>query len=168
MATSAGHPEILALLRLIDQAYDKKAWHGPNLKGSIRGLPASLAAWRPHPDRRCIAEIVVHAAYWKYIARRRLRGDKRGSFAIKGSNWFPIPADLSEPQWRECVRLLEAEHRALRSAVASMPPDQLWKTPSGSKFSNLDLIQGIASHDLYHAGQIQLLKRLQGGEDSGR
>jgi uncharacterized damage-inducible protein DinB len=164
MAVARARPEIELLLDLLDQAYDKKAWHGPNLKGSIRGLSAEQARWRPRPGRRSIAEIAVHAAYWKYAARRRLRGDKRGSFPLKGSNWFPIPADLPEAEWREHVRLLESEHRALRAAVEELPVEQLHHKPAGSKVSNATLILGIAAHDIYHAGQIQLLKRLQKNE----
>jgi hypothetical protein len=162
MAATESHPEILSLLMLLDQAFDKKAWHGPNLRGSIRGLDAAGAAWRPGPGRRSIAEIVLHAAYWKYTARRRLRGDKRGSFALKGSNWFPVADELDEQRWRAMVRLLVAEHEALRAAVASTPADRLGERKGGSRYTNLELIQGIAAHDLYHAGQVQLLKRLRG------
>ena len=148
------------LLRLLDQAYDRKAWHGPNLRGSVRGLGPDLAAWRPAEGRRSVAEIVVHAAYWKYAARRRLLGEKRGSFPLKGSNWFPRAADLSAEAWAEDVALLEQMHRALRAAVAGLSPSALSATPPGRKVSNLDLIAGVAAHDVYHAGQIQLLKRL--------
>ena len=82
---------IALLLQMIDEAYDKKSWHGPNLRGGIRGLSPAMAAWRPAENRHSIAEIAVHAAYWKYTVRRRLRGEKRGSFPLKGSNWFPRP-----------------------------------------------------------------------------
>ena len=51
---------------LLDEAFDRRSWHGTNLRGSIRGLPRSTAAWRPAPDRHNIWELVVHAAYWKY------------------------------------------------------------------------------------------------------
>jgi uncharacterized damage-inducible protein DinB len=148
------------LLRLLDQAYDRKSWHGPNLRGSIRGVGPALAAWRPAARRRSIAEIVVHAAYWKYAARRRLLGEKRGSFPLKGSNWFPRPADLSPEAWAEDVALLERMHGELWAAVADLAPSALSATPPGRKVSNLDLIIGVAAHDVYHAGQIQLLKRL--------
>jgi hypothetical protein len=154
------HSEIKLLLQLLAQAYEKKAWHGPNLKGSLRGLPAAQAAWRPQPERRSVAEIVLHAAYWKYIVRRRLRGDKRGSFTLQGSNWFAVPATLTETTWREHVALLDAEHRAMRAVIAELAHEKLHSTPPGSKVSNVAQIMGIAAHDLYHAGQIQLLKRL--------
>src|SRR5437867_2322209 len=115
----------LVLLDHLDQAYDKKAWHGPNLKGSIRRVSAAQAAWRPGPERRCIAEIVIHAAYWKYAVRRRLRGDKRGSFAFKGSNWFLLPAPWTEQAWRDSLSLLDEEHRSLRETVAALQPKVL-------------------------------------------
>jgi uncharacterized damage-inducible protein DinB len=160
MAKQKLHPEIKLLLHQIDESYDKKAWHGPNLRGSIRGVSAKQAAWRPAKGRHNIWEIVVHAAYWKYIVRRRLLEEKRGSFPLKGSNWVGRPQKLSEEAWREDVRLLESVHRALRKAVTGLRPADLSVRPRGSKNSNLATISGIASHDVYHAGQIQLIKRL--------
>jgi hypothetical protein len=153
--------EVALLLRILDESYEKKAWHGPNLKGSIRGVTSAEADWRPRPDRHCIAEIVVHAAYWKYAVRRRLRGDKRGSFAIKGSNWFALPYPISDSSWREYQRLLDAEHRALRETIDEFPAEQLHRFPEGGKVTYVAQIYGIALHDVYHAGQIQVLKRLQ-------
>lgn len=155
--------EIRTILFLLDQAFDHRAWHGTNLKGSIRGMSASEAAWRPSPGRHSIWEIVVHAAYWKYVARRRLLGEARGSFPLKGSNWFARPTDgaAQEAEWKRDLALLNETHRSLREAIAGLSPEDLDVTPEGSKVSNLALLTGIASHDLYHAGQIQLLKRLQ-------
>jgi len=153
--------ELALLLRMLDECYEKKAWHGPNLKGSIRGLSTAEAAWRPRPDRHSIVDNVVHAAYWKYAVRRRLRGDKRGSFALKGSNWFAVPSPLTDSRWKEFVALLDQEHRSLRATVATFPIDRLHKFPRGGKVDFITQIYGIALHDVYHAGQIQLLKRLQ-------
>jgi hypothetical protein len=155
------HPEIALLLRSLDHAYERKAWHGPNLRGSVRGVTAEQASWRPRPDRHCIADNVVHCAYWKYAVRRRLRAEKRGSFDLKGSNWFRLPEPLPEATWRDYLVLLDKEHRLLYEAVAELPEDRLHEKAAGSKLSNMTLIHGIAYHDVYHAGQIQLLKRLQ-------
>jgi uncharacterized damage-inducible protein DinB len=151
---------IQLLLQVIDQAFDRQSWHGPNLRGSIRGVSPTLAAWRPADQRHSIAEQVVHAAYWKYVVRRRLLGEKRGSFPLKGSNWFARPAPLSAAAWEADIALLEETHDTLRSAIATLDPAALEHKGSASKVSNLKLITGIAAHDLYHAGQIQLLKRL--------
>jgi hypothetical protein len=149
------------LIRILDEAYENKAWHGPNLKGSIRGLSPEQAVWRPDPRRRNIAEQVIHAAYWKYAVRRRLRGDDRGSFPLKGSNWFLVAGPISAAEWKSNTALLDSEHRLLRQAIVEFPSERLFDLAQGGKFTNLAIISGIASHDVYHAGQIQLLKRLQ-------
>ena len=137
------------LLRILDDAYERKAWHGTNLRGSLRGVTADEARWRPAPGRHNIWELAVHCAYWKYTVRRKLTGEKRGSFPRKGSNWLPVAGD-----WQDDLRLLRDEHRALRSAIAGASAQQLKKLER--------LIYGVAAHDAYHTGQIQLIKRLRG------
>jgi uncharacterized damage-inducible protein DinB len=154
----AATPDLALLLQLIDTGFDHKAWHGPNLRGAVRRVEAALAAWRPAPGRHNVWEIVVHAAYWKYIVRRRLLGEKRGSFPLKGSNWFERPAP--DADWHADLALLDETHRSMREAVAALAPAEVHRTPRGSKVSNAQLIAGIAFHDVYHAGQIRVLKRL--------
>jgi hypothetical protein len=150
------------LLANVDQAYDRKSWHGTNLRGSIRGVTAEEAAWRPAPGRHNIWELVVHAAYWKYVVWRRLTGEKRGSFALEGSNFFARPqGSVDESAWRSDIELLRRTHKTLREAIASMHPGALHRAGKGSTATNFFMISGIAAHDLYHAGQIQLLKRLR-------
>jgi uncharacterized damage-inducible protein DinB len=153
--------ELALLLRNLDQAYDAKAWHGTNLRGSIRGLTLEELTFRPQPGRNNIWELIVHCSYWKYSVRRRLTGEKRGSFPLEGSNFFPRPAGAaSESAWKLDVVLLEQCHAALREAIAALSLERLGERTRGSKYANRDTILGIASHDLYHAGQIQLIKRL--------
>lgn len=156
------NPEIAVLLNLIDRAFDHRSWHGTNLKGSIKGMTPKEAAWRPAPGRHNAWELVVHAAYWKYIVRRRLLSEPKGGFPLKGSNFFerPAPGALTEKAWKADVALLIEMHQSLREAIARVGRKELGVTPRGTEFSRLNLITGIASHDLYHAGQIQLLKRL--------
>ena len=103
----------------------------------------------------------MHAAYWKYAVRRRLTGEKRGSFPLEGSNFWPRSLQDNEQQWKRDVALLASEHRQLRAAVAAFPVSKLPRPAPGSPFTYAALIRGAAAHDLYHAGQIQLLKRLQ-------
>ena len=150
------------LLRQLRQAFDERSWHGTNLYGSIRGLRPDIAAWRPNPDRHNIWELIVHSAYWKYTVVRRITGQKRGSFALEGSNFFIRPDEQSPEALKTDIKLLKQYHLQLLSTVLKMKPSDFDKFPMNSKISNRDVIMGIAAHDIYHAGQIQLLKRLYG------
>jgi len=141
------------LLDLLDEAFNRKSWHGPNLHGALRGVTLEQAAWRPAVDRHNMWELVLHAAYWKYVVRRRITGDKRGSFVLPGSNFFERPTERTEAAWKHDIGILDAEHRRLRQTVAEVAPEQC-------RPSTLHLIRGAAAHDLYHAGQIRLLRRL--------
>jgi uncharacterized damage-inducible protein DinB len=156
MKASKPAGEIAIVLRLIDEGYNRKSWHGTNLRGSIRGLSATQAAWRT--GRHSIADLVVHCAYWKYTVRRRLTGEKRGSFPLKGSNWFKLADPLMAAAWREYVALLEEQHAQLRAAVAELSPGQLDHVEPGRSVSIGMLVRGVAMHDVYHAGQIQMIK----------
>jgi hypothetical protein len=153
-------PEIRVLLAILDQAYDHPSWHGTNLRGAIRRVSPAQAAWRPSPRRHNIWELVVHAAYWKYVVWRRLTGAARGSFPLEGSDWFRRPEERSERAWRSDKALLDEMHVSLLDAVRHVSSGGLRSKPRASKVSNFALVSGVAAHDLYHAGQIQLLKRL--------
>lgn len=153
-------PDVQRLLAILDQAYDHASWHGTNLRGSLRRVSAAQAARRPGPTRHNIWEIAVHAAYWKYAASRRFTGEARGSFPLKGSNWFRRPDETTDRAWRADLELLDRTHRILRDSVAGLSSRDLDRIPPGTKVSNFALLSGMAAHDLYHAGQIQLLKRL--------
>lgn len=153
-------PEIQVLLSLLDEGYDHESWHGPNLKGSISRVKIDEAVWRPTESYHNIWELVIHAAYWKYVVWRRLTGEKRGSFPRKGSDWFVRPSGDSGDSWTEDVKLLETIHQDLRSVVELLKPADLPRSPSDSTVTNAAIIRGVAFHDIYHAGQIQTIRQL--------
>ena len=161
---------IALLLESLDRGYNLTSWHGPNLRGALKGVRADLAAKRPGLDRHNIWEVAVHCAYWKYVVRRRLLGEKRGSFPLKGSNFFKRPEGKVglEKAWAGDLRLLDQVHQSLRDAIASWDPKLLEVRPKGSRTSVQRMILGVAAHDIYHAGQIQLVKRLVNGKRSAR
>jgi hypothetical protein len=160
MASDGRRSEVPLLLRLLDESYEKKAWQGPNLRGALRGVTARAAAWRPSAGRHNIWELTLHAAYWKYAVWRGLTGEKRGAFPEKGSNWFVRPVSPTERAWRSDLALLDEQHRRLRKAVEGLSASALAGRARGSKYPTATMVYGVASHDVYHTGQIQLLKRL--------
>lgn len=156
----SAHPVIALLLQITDQAFDHKAWHGTTLRGSLRGLTPTEAQWRPGPQRHNIWELTLHAAYWKYAVRRRLAGEAVNSFERKPSNWPQVPEPADGSAWKRDVAFLEGEHRKLRDIIGELSPAALeFRSPRGA-WTYAEEIHGIAAHDLYHTGQIQLIKRL--------
>jgi hypothetical protein len=144
------------ILMLLEEGYSKKTWHGPNLRQSIKGVTARQAAWRPGPRRHNIWELTLHAAYWKYRVRSRLEGGKHGSFVLQGSNFFTRPEKgrANESAWQSDRAILEKEHRAMVEAIR-----KVLRRPGNKKRQGM--LWGVAFHDVYHAGQIRLLRRLQ-------
>jgi hypothetical protein len=145
-------------LTLLDEGFDKPSWHGPNLRSAIRGVTADEAAWRPHADAHNIWELTLHAAYWKYVVKRRITGEKRGSFALPGSDFFTRPVEISEAAWKNDITILLTAHAELRTVVANLAP--------GAPQKMLHMVRGAAFHDIYHAGQIRLLRKLLAQERS--
>jgi hypothetical protein len=156
----AADPRIELLLEVVDQAFDQRGWHGTTLRGSLRGVTSMEARWRPAPGRHNIWELTVHAAYWKYAVRRRLTGVATGSFARKPSNWPAVPDPADAAAWKRDIRLLEGEHRLLRDSVRTLPPAKLDALSPQGVWTMAEEIHGVAAHDLYHTGQIQLIKKL--------
>lgn len=147
------------ILDMIDRAFDKRSWHGPNLRGAIRGVNRQHALQRVQPDRHNIWEHVLHAAYWKYTVRRRILGESRGSFPMAGSDWI-VPETKTDKEWRAAVTLLNDIHVSLRNAISELSVDDLLHAEDTKQESLWFYISGIAMHDIYHAGQIKLIRRL--------
>lgn len=166
--------EIERLLEFVDEAYAGHAWHGPSLRSALRGVTAEEAAWRPAPGRHNIWEVAVHGAYWKYAVRRRLLGEKRRGFPEPGRNWFERPPSGESSgtraartntktiakAWERDLAYLARIHHELRATVSRVKLVDLGRRVAGSRYTCRRTIAGIAFHDVYHAGQIQLLKRL--------
>jgi hypothetical protein len=145
-------PRIPILLQNLDYAFDKPGWHGPNLASSVRGVDAKRAA-QSIDGRMSIWQQVLHAAYWKQRVVNLLIGTQ--PFPRKGSNWPNLPSEVNERTWKADMKLLHEVHVALRRAIEEIEPARL-------NDKTTRLILGAAAHDLYHTGQIRLLRRMMG------
>lgn len=141
------------LLRIVREGYGPGAWHGPDLKAAIADVTPDMAYRRPGQHRHNIAEIVLHHAW----VVRNVVGQQSGAmpepFPLAGEDWFTVngPADL---EWADIVRLLESEQQKLEAAARK---GSLETADTGA----FDVVLGVTCHAVYHAGQIQLIKRLQ-------
>lgn len=156
------------LLAVYDQAFRPPAWHGTPLGATLRGVSWRDALRRPARGRHCIWELVLHAAYWKREVRRRLTGGRAPRFPRAPADWPAVPARPGPAAWRADVALLAAEHRKLRAVIAAFPARRLARPVRRARWTAAAEIYGVASHDLYHAGQIQLVKALLAGRKATR
>ena len=158
---SRGDPRIGLLIQVLDEAFVAKGWQGATLSGALRGLAPRQALWRPGPGRNCIWDLVLHTAYWKHVVRQRVEGGERSAFARGPRNFPGLPERRDAAAWRADVALLRRQHQLLVATVRRLPAARLGARAGKSRWNVAEQIFGIAAHDLYHTGQIQLLKVLQ-------
>ena len=145
--------------RIVDQlrrAYEGEAWHGPPFKQVLAGVTAEQAARRPVANAHTIWELVLHIAVWESVVRRRLAGEVTDP--TPEQDWPPV-RDTSEAAWKKVLAELERGHLQLRQSIALLSDTQLSDKAPGKDYSLYGMLHGVIQHDLYHAGQIALLKK---------
>lgn len=148
---------------LLDEGFDKAAWHGPNLLGTLRGATIEELLFRPRKKGHNAWELAVHCAYWKYAVRNRIAAGKRNSFPLEGSNFFKRERGLTLADWKKDLAMLKEQHAQLLSTILGLNPGSLDRPVKGAKHTFRRMALGIAAHDIYHAGQISLLRRMARG-----
>jgi hypothetical protein len=138
--------------RILREGYGDGAWHGPDLKAALADVTADAAFRRPAPGRHNIAEIAMHHAYCVRGVRAKLTGVEAEPFVLEGDDWFALD-DASAMSWPKVLEVVRREQERLAQVVAGLPS-------SSTEGAGVDLILGITCHAVYHAGQIQLIKRL--------
>ena len=141
--------------RVLREGYGPGAWHGPDLKAALADVTPELAFWRPAAGRHNIAEIALHHAFCARAVRSQLSDIPAEPFVLDGEDWFALP-DGSVLPWPKILAVVEAEQQRLTSVVADIGRRQS-PIADGERFS---LLLGITCHAVYHAGQVQLIKRL--------
>jgi len=150
--------ELAHIAELSKMAHEGGAWHGPAVREVLRGITARQAASRPIPGAHSIWELVLHIAVWDEICTRRLRGEVIRATTGSPEDW-PEVGETSEARWQDAVARLFRAQAELARTVAALPEARLGEKAPGWSWPNHLMIHGTLHHDLYHAGQIALLKR---------
>ncbi len=150
--------------RIADQlrrAFEGEAWHGDSLFELLDGVSEEQAAARPIKNAHSIWELVLHIAAWDKACRRRLQGE---AVELPAEENFPAVADTSKAAWRHTLQHVKHEHNDLIKAVDEFPGSRLDEKVPGKEqepayHTFYYMLHGLAQHELYHAGQIALLKK---------
>lgn len=143
--------------RIVREGYGSGAWHGPDLKAALADVPPVLAFWRPASGRHNIAEIALHHAYTVRSVHGQISGAPLQPFVLAGEDWFAV-SDAGTLEWPRIQQIVEAEQRQLEQTIAEIEAGRA-SSPLGSD-ERFALVLGITCHGVYHAGQVQLIKRL--------
>jgi uncharacterized damage-inducible protein DinB len=148
--------------RLADQirrAFEGEAWHGDSVLEILKNVDATQAAARPIKNAHTIWELVLHIAAWDAAVRRRTGGQPVN---LRDNENFPPVKDTSAAAWNKAVDYMSQTHNDLVQAVAGFPDLRLQEQVPGKRESYYNffyMFSGIVQHELYHAGQIVLLKK---------
>lgn len=145
--------EILNLVSLLRKTFEKGAWHGPSVTEALADVTENEAAWKL-PDTHSIIELVGHMQAWRAYAIQKLSGNT--SYTVSDEMNFP-----ASDNWRLTLAQLNESQQALVSAIEKFPASALMHQVPGTT-TPLDfytLLHGIIHHDLYHTGQIMLIKK---------
>jgi uncharacterized damage-inducible protein DinB len=149
--------------RVADQlrrAFYGSAWHGPALLELLEDVDAATAAAKPLPDVHSIWELVLHVAVWDEAALRRLDGKKWQPTGLRN---FPRVKRPTPAAWRKAVASAKRTHDRLVKTVAGLSDSGLGARVPGKRYDFYHLLHGVAQHELYHAGQIAILKKTRSG-----
>ena len=150
--------EIERILGQLKRAYEGNAWHGPSVREALEGVTAEQATKRPLANAHSIWELAHHIAVWENAVRRRLEGDRAQIALASPEDWPPVD-DQSEAAWEQAKAALDRGHTELCAAIAQVPESSLDKPIFEGMSTVYVTLHGIIQHDLYHAGQISILKK---------
>lgn len=156
-------PEIRRILDQLDRAFQGEAWHGPDLMQLLDGLSADDAAKYPIRSAHSIWEIVNHIAAWNMIVRRRAAGESVD--VTPDLDWPPV-GETTDADWQHTVEHLKDSRARLRRIVESLPEEKLREKVPVQDYTHYGMLHGLIQHDLYHAGQIAILKKALAGAAS--
>lgn len=143
--------EIRKIINTLKHTYEKNAWHGPAVMETLAGIDAKDAQ-KKAGDSHSIIELVAHMTAWRNYVTEKLKGN--AGFELSDEQNFP-KAD----NWNETIAQLAQSQENLIQALEATPDERLSERVPGREFKFYTMLQGIIHHDLYHLGQIQLIKK---------
>lgn len=150
--------EATTISAMLKSVVEGPAWHGPSVIEQLEGMTAAQARRKPLENAHSIWEILLHMAAWQDYALRVLDGGDASP--LEGdADWPPVPAEQDENAWEAAKRSYGGGMRDLRERVVHLDDAQLHKSVPGRDFPMKVLLHGVVHHNLYHCGQIALLKK---------
>ncbi|MBA7622335.1 hypothetical protein ES703_29711 [subsurface metagenome] len=137
------------------------AWHGPSLMESLKGVDVGQATVRPIEGRHTIWEIVNHCTYWMESVDKALHGEVMESIP-ETEDWVGMGETADD--WKRDLERMDQTYEKLQETIEGFEGDldAMVGAQFGEnffQFSHRKMLHGVADHNIYHAGQVSILKR---------
>lgn len=145
----------------IQAVYQGESWHGPNIKEVLDQIDAAKASVRITPSAHSIVELVQHLLAWRNFTLEMLRGNVAFRIDVEAAeDWPAYPNGVSESEWTDIQLALERNQTELVQAMKDFDQDKLHEKVGHRSFTFSEISSFIIDHDLWHTGQVAMLKRL--------
>lgn len=155
--------EIERIIDLLRRTFNDSPWHGPSLMEVLQDVAAAKAASRPIAHAHCIWELVLHITAWRNFTWQKLRGNADVDIATNSPEDWPTVSQVNEPDWQQAIQKLSESQQQLLEVLQQTNEAKLDETVPGKSYSFYTLLHGMIGHDIYHSGQIALLKKMEAG-----
>jgi uncharacterized damage-inducible protein DinB len=149
--------EVKRISDQLNRAFSGVAWHGPSVMEVLADVTADQAAAHPVPGAHSIWELALHIRTWERVGMRRI--EEWVPIEVTPEEDWPPVTESGEHAWKNALNALKLNHEALRYVISQLDESKLAEIVPGTEYSVYFLLHGVIQHDLYHAGQIALLKK---------
>ena len=161
--------ELLRIIDLLNTTYEgEEAWHGPSLAEVMRDVTPELAGMRISPNTHSIAELLFHMTSWRIFCVKKMQGDAEFDILTPEKNFGQLPEKIDDFEWEALQMELSLSQEELVNELDKRDEDEfLEEIVPGRDYTYYDLLHGIINHDIYHAGQVQILKKALAFKNAG-
>lgn len=153
--------ELLRIIDLLNTTYEgEEAWHGPSVVDVLRGVTPDMAGQRIAPNTHSIAELVFHMTSWRIFCVKKMQGDELFDITTPDKNFGALPDKIDDFEWEALEMELSLSQEELINELDKRDDDEfLEDIVPGRAYTYYDMLHGIINHDMYHSGQIMILRK---------
>jgi uncharacterized damage-inducible protein DinB len=153
--------ELIRIIDLLNTTYEsEEAWHGPSVVEALRGVTPAMAGRRITPNTHTIAELVFHMTSWRIFCVKKMQGDADFDITTPAKDFGALPDKIDDFEWEALEMELSLSQEELINELDKRDDDEfLEDIVPGRQYTYYDMLHGVINHDLYHTGQIMILKK---------
>lgn len=140
--------------------YEGEVWHGPSIKEILIDITPEQAVKRLTPKSKNIAEYLIHITNWRTFALEKLTGGDTFDIILNSEADWSVVNEITKDKWEEIQEAYEESQKEILEVLETYTDRKLENIVPGRKYSFYTLLYGVIHHDIYHSGQMMLLKRL--------